>query len=109
MFTDIQKSQLPHAMQFLDPAWYYQHTQIVPLTSDPEQIIWTANMPLVSNAIYRQFSITTAPVPLGKKSVQLVLPSVLGLNTDHQTVIQPTLCIGNTVQVCSICLITKGE
>jgi len=100
MFTDIQKSQLPHAMQFLDPGWYYQHTQIVPLTSDPEQIIWTANMPLVSNAIYRQFSITTAPVPLGKKSVQLVLPSVLGLNTDHQTVIQPTLCIGNTVQVC---------
>ena len=81
-----------------------------PACSDPEQIIRTAKYAAgVKCYINRQCSITTAPVPLGKKSVQLVLPSVLGLNTDHQTVIQPTLCIGNKIQVCDNILLVLSH
>jgi hypothetical protein len=91
---------LPNPLIFAPDTWYYRNIRVNPLTISNNQIIWYAELPLITTTVFDQYNIITAAVPIGKRSVQIVLPHILGFDVRNQVVIQPALCQGEQDKIC---------
>ncbi len=82
--------------------WYYQYVVVEPIWGDADTLLFRAKLPLVDSIEYLHYSICSWPQPLNKSgfSAQLMVPPVIGLDTQHGGIFIPHQCMGVNPMVC---------
>ena len=81
--------------------WYYQYTLIEPIWSKDNELIYKAEIPLVSNTQYIHYVLNSWPVPVGNHTMQIDVNTEIALNTRDGDMFYPKACIGRNPTVCA--------
>ena len=81
--------------------WYYQYTLIEPIWSKNDELIYKAEIPLVSDTQYIHYVLNSWPVPVGNHTVQLDVNADIAFDTRDGGMFYPKTCVGHNPRVCA--------
>ena len=109
LMTILSHSSSMHMKTIDNVEWYYQHILVEPIWNGDSELIYRAEIPLISDTNYLLYFIKTWPVPVRNHTVELDINTEVAFNTKDGGMFYPHSCIGHNPTVCSTGPIYNSE